>query len=1202
MTESPLGILGSHKPATCLDWRALDLSLGFRHMYQSATPVPSRPGDRKLWGEINQTLLAFEVAQLASQLSSPLLLVAEDSNQAQHWYELLEYLQPELKLVNFPDWETLPYDFFSPHQDILSERLAALASMPSLQQAVIITTTKTLCQRLCPQSFVDSVSLRLKKGQRLDSSAFRQRLVQASYQSVAKVSEHGEFAFRGSLVDIYPMGSELPVRVELFDDEVASLRYFDPETQRSLERVEVIEILPATEYPLTKEGRATFSDRWFDVFGIETAESPILMDLERGIPTGGIEYYLPLFFERLGTLFDYLPNETLVIHHQTLEQQIESYWQDIQQRYESRRHDRLRPILPPHPVFLPSNELFAELKPRARISLSGDKVAGAGSYNFADARFLADLQLDSQARVPLQGLLTFLAEHPQDRVIFCAESAGRREALLELLNDANIQAYKASSLQDAIRGEQAYSLLVAPFAEAMTWNGTQAPLSEYVEDSIDKTALGSRVHLITENQLLGRRVAQARRRSAVSRPEGFDTEVGVRAIAELRVGQPIVHFDHGVGRYQGLITLEIEQQANEFLCIEYADKAKLYVPVSALHLISRYSGAEDSRAPLHKLGHEKWSIAKRKAAEKIRDTAAELLDVYATRAARTGHAYGKPTSEYWQFSAQFPFEETPDQHAAIQTVLEDMSANKPMDRLVCGDVGFGKTEVALRAAFMAVSQGKQVAVLVPTTLLAQQHYETFQNRFADWPYRVAVLSRFKTGKEQQRLLELLASGGVDIVVGTHKLLQAGTAFNDLGLLIIDEEHRFGVGQKEKIKSFKANVDILTMTATPIPRTLNMAMSGMRDISIIATPPAKRISIKTFVHHRDDALIREAVLREILRGGQVYFLHNEVKTMEQAQNQLQALIPEARIVMAHGQMSERELEQAMTDFYHKRFNLLLCSTIIETGIDVPSANTIIIERADKFGLAQLHQLRGRVGRSHHQAYAYLLTPDKQRLTADAEKRLEAIAEAQDLGAGFLLATQDLEIRGAGELLGDEQSGHVQTIGFSLFMEMLERAVKAIKSGQVINLDQAQGASIDINLQVPALIPESYLMDVHTRLLLYKRIANAKDSARLRELQVEMIDRFGLLPEQVKYLFRLNELKLRLEPLGIVKCDAHAAGGRIEFSKTPSIDPFRLVQLVQTRPLDYKLDGAQALKFTKSMPDYDNRFQGVEAVLKDLQIAP
>lgn len=1177
-------------------------------MYQFATPVPSRPGDRKLWGEINQTLLALEVAHLASKVSSPILLVAEDSNEAQHWYELLQYLQPELKLVNFPDWETLPYDFFSPHQDILSERLAALASMPNLQQAVIITTTKTLCQRLCPQSFVDSVSLRLEKGQRLDTSGFRQRLVQASYQSVTQVSEHGEFTFRGSLMDIYPMGSELPVRVELFDDEVESLRYFDPETQRSLDRVEAIEILPATEYPLTKEGRATFSDRWFDVFGIETAESPILMDLERGIPTGGIEYYLPLFFERLGTLFDYLPNETLVIHHQALEQQVETYWQDIQQRYESRRHDRLRPILPPHPVFLPSNELFAELKPRARIGISRDKVTGAGSFNFADARFLTDLQECSEvksaslAREPLHGLLAFLEDHPQDRVIFCAESAGRREALLELLNDAGIYADKANSWQDAVNSDSAYSLLVAPFAEAISWELSDIEWSHSVKNSLDTRESKPKVHLITENQLLGRRVAQARRRSASSRPEGFDTEVGVRAIAELRIGQPIVHFDHGVGRYQGLMTLEVEQQANEFLCIEYADKAKLYVPVSALHLISRYSGAEDSLAPLHKLGHEKWSIAKRKAAEKIRDTAAELLDVYATRAARTGHSYGKPTSEYWQFSAQFPFEETPDQHAAIQAVLEDMVAPKPMDRLICGDVGFGKTEVALRAAFMAVSQGKQVAVLVPTTLLAQQHFETFQNRFADWPYRVAVLSRFKTGKEQQRLLESLASGGVDIVVGTHKLLQAGTAFNDLGLLIIDEEHRFGVGQKEKIKSFKANVDILTMTATPIPRTLNMAMSGMRDISIIATPPAKRISIKTFVHHRDDALIREAVLREILRGGQVYFLHNEVKTMEKAQDELQALIPEARIVTAHGQMSERELEQAMTDFYHKRFNLLLCSTIIETGIDVPSANTIIIERADKFGLAQLHQLRGRVGRSHHQAYAYLLTPDKQRLTADAEKRLEAIVEAQDLGAGFLLATQDLEIRGAGELLGDEQSGHVQTIGFSLFMEMLERAVKAIKSGQVINLDQAQGAPMDINLQVPALIPEHYLMDVHTRLLLYKRIANAKDANALRELQVEMIDRFGLLPDPVKYLFRLHELKLRLEPLGIVKCDANAQGGRIEFSKTPSIDPFRLVQLVQARPLDYKLEGAQALKFIKSMPEYDNRFQGVEEVAQDLQIAP
>jgi transcription-repair coupling factor (superfamily II helicase) len=1174
------GALGSLRSQTCLDWHPHVREVAHRLMYQSCTLTPTKAGDRKLWGQVNSTLIGLEVALLAERRSDPILLVAEDANEANQWQTLIRYLKPDLTTLSFPDWETLPYDFFSPHQDIISERLAALSRMPNLGRAVVITTIKTLCQRLCPQHFVDSTSVNLKVGQALDLTQFKKRLAQAAYQSVDTVYEHGEFALRGALMDVFPMGSELPVRIELFDNEIESLRFFDPETQRSLDAVQNIQLLPATEYPMTKAGRTTFSDHWFDHFGIETADSPVLTDLERGLPSGGIEYYLPLFYDEMATLLGYLPTSTLVVHHHAIETQIQQFWQDIEQRYESRRHDRLRPILAPHSLFLPVNELFAELKPKARVLLSQEVLSDSGSVNLGDQWIDANLGVDHRANEPMQRLLDYLHLNTDDAIIFCAESAGRREALTELLNEAGIATYKAYGWDDAQQLKEQYATLIAPFTDAMTW---RTPDAQY-----------PRVHLITEEQLLGRRVSQERRRVV---KEG--AEAGIRDLAELRIGQPVVHFDHGVGRYLGLMSLDIDGQPNEFLNIEYADKAKLYVPVSSLHLISRYSGQDDALAPLHKLGTDKWSTAKRKAAEKIRDTAAALLEVYAKREAQKGYAYGKPSQEYWQFSAQFPFEETPDQADAIQAVLQDMHNEKPMDRLVCGDVGFGKTEVALRATFMAVSQGKQVAILVPTTLLAQQHYETFKDRFAEWPYRVEVLSRFKSAKEQQKAMELLAQGTADIVIGTHKLLQSDIHFHNLGLLIIDEEHRFGVGQKEKIKALRANVDILTMTATPIPRTLNMAMSGIRDISIIATPPARRLSVKTFVHQREDALIREAVLREILRGGQVYFLHNEVKTIEKTRDALQTLIPEARVGVAHGQMSERELERVMLDFYHKRYSLLLCSTIIETGIDVPSANTILIERADKFGLAQLHQLRGRVGRSHHQAYAYLLTPPKERLTADAEKRLEAIAEAQDLGAGFMLATQDLEIRGAGELLGEEQSGHLHTIGFSLFMEMLQRAVKAIKSGKLIDLEQAQGQGIDVNLRIPALIPDAYLPDVNTRLMLYKRIASATNTDTLRELQVEMIDRFGLLPEPTKHLFRLSELKLELEPLGIAKCDVGPQGGRFEFTKNPNIDPFRMVQLVQSRPLTYQLSGSQGLKFNLPMETHEQRFQGVREVLSELQ---
>ncbi|MBF2968792.1 transcription-repair coupling factor, partial [Pseudomonas aeruginosa] len=697
-----------------------------------------------------------------------------------------------------------------------------------------------------------------------------------------------------------------------------------------------------------------------------------------------------------------------------------------------------------------------------------------------------------------------------------------------------------------------------------------------------------------ESPLFGQRVMQRRRREKTR--DGGDAVI--KNLTELREGAPVVHIDHGVGRYLGLITLEVDNQQAEFLMLQYAEDAKLYVPVANLHLIARYTGADDALAPLHRLGSETWQKAKRKAAEQVRDVAAELLDIYARRAAREGFAFKDPQADYASFSAGFPFEETPDQQSAIEAVVADMLAPRPMDRLVCGDVGFGKTEVAMRAAFVAVHSGKQVAVLVPTTLLAQQHYNSFRDRFADWPVSVEVMSRFKSAKEVENAARLLAEGKIDILIGTHKLLQEDVKFANLGLVVIDEEHRFGVRQKEQLKALRSEVDILTLTATPIPRTLNMAVSGMRDLSIIATPPARRLSVRTFVMEQQNAVIKEALLRELLRGGQVYYLHNEVKTIEKCARDLAELVPEARIGIGHGQMHERELEQVMSDFYHKRFNVLVASTIIETGIDVPSANTILIERADKFGLAQLHQLRGRVGRSHHQAYAYLLTPPRRQMTPDAEKRLEAIANAQDLGAGFVLATHDLEIRGAGELLGDGQSGQIQAVGFTLYMEMLERAVKAIRKGEQPNLEQPLGGGPEVNLRVPALIPEDYLPDVHARLILYKRIANAPDEEGLRELQVEMIDRFGLLPDPAKNLMRLTLLKLQAEKLGILKVDAGPQGGRIEFAADTQVDPLVLIKLIQGQPNRYKFEGATLFRFQVPMERPEERFNTLEALFERL----
>jgi len=1136
--------------------------------------LPSLPATagKQHWGNLPGAALSLAIAEAATCAKRFTLLLTADSQSAERLEQELSFFAPELPVLHFPDWETLPYDLFSPHQDIISQRISALYRLPSLSHGVLVVPITTALHRLPPKRFLLGSSLVLDVGQRINVDDMRARLEAAGYRYVDTVYEHGEFAVRGALIDLFPMGSKQPFRIDLFDDEIETLRTFEPETQRSIDKVESIKLLPAREFPLEKKAVADFRGRFRERFDVDFRRCPIYQDLSTGITPAGIEYYLPLFFEETATLFDYLPQDTQVFSLPGIEKAAEQFWTDARNRYEERRVDPERPLLPPADIFLPVEDCFARLKDWPRVVISPEDIEpGVGRTRF-EASALPDLAIQAKTSEPLATLRRFIEEYP-GRVLFCAESAGRREVLLELLARLKLKPREVEGWPQFCASKERLGITIAPLDEGLQ-----------LED----------IALIAESPLFGQRIMQRRRREK-TRDAGDNV---IKNLTELREGAPVVHIDHGVGRYLGLVTMEFDGQAAEFLALMYAEEAKLYVPVASLHLIARYTGSDDALAPLHRLGSETWQKAKRKAAEQVRDVAAELLDIYARRAAREGYAFRDPKADYETFSAGFPFEETPDQQSAIEAVREDMLAAKPMDRLVCGDVGFGKTEVAMRAAFIAVHGGRQVAILVPTTLLAQQHYNSFRDRFADWPVTVEVMSRFKSAKEVSAAIEQLAEGKIDIIIGTHKLLQDDVKIKNLGLVIIDEEHRFGVRQKEALKALRSEVDILTLTATPIPRTLNMAVSGMRDLSIIATPPARRLSVRTFVMEQNKPTIKEALLRELLRGGQVYYLHNDVKTIEKCAADLAELVPEARIGIGHGQMNERELEQVMGDFYHKRFNVLIASTIIETGIDVPSANTIIIERADKFGLAQLHQLRGRVGRSHHQAYAYLLTPPRKQMTDDAQKRLEAIANAQDLGAGFVLATHDLEIRGAGELLGDGQSGQIQAVGFTLYMEMLERAVKSIRKGEQPNLDQPLGGGPEINLRVPALIPEDYLPDVHARLILYKRIANASDEDGLKELQVEMIDRFGLLPEPTKHLVRLTLMKLQAERLGIKKIDAGPQGGRIEFAAETPVDPLTLIKLIQSAPNRYKFEGATLFRFSVPMERPEERFNTLEALLERL----
>jgi transcription-repair coupling factor (superfamily II helicase) len=1131
-------------------------------------PISNRPGNRQYWGQLHGAAQSVAIVNAAKAFEGLSLVITPDTSTAIRLETELGFFasgETDLPVLQLADWETLPYDTISPHHDIISERLRTLYQLPSVKQGILVVPVTTLLQRLMPHSYLIGNSLMVSVGEQIDTNQLRHNLERAGYRCVDTVYEHGEFAVRGALIDLFPMGSDLPYRIDLFDDEIESLRTFDPETQLTIDKIEKIQLLPAKEFPLDKAGINLFKQQWLERFDVNHKACPVFQDVSDGISPPGIEYYLPLFFEACSTLFDYLPQNTQVYALGDIEKSAENFWVELLRRYESRRVDPLRPLLPPRDIYLAIDELFGNLKNYCRTFVSSAALEDKeGNINFATA-VTPSLPIRAQAENPLAAVHAFLMDF-NGRVLFCAESAGRRETLLELLGRIRVSPTTVESWDDFLTGNEKIAITVAPLEQGLSQSDQQ-------------------LALIAESQLFGERIQQQRRRKQTQ----DNADMVVKNLTELKIGAAVVHIDHGVGRYRGLETITIDNQTNEFLTLEYADDAKLYVPVTSLHLISRYSGADDDLAPLHKLGSESWQKARKKAAEQIRDTAAELLEVYAHRAARKGFAFPDPKTAYEAFTASFPFEETPDQQRAIESVLSDMLSNKPMDRLVCGDVGFGKTEVAMRAAFVASHGGKQVAILAPTTLLAQQHYESLKDRFAEWPITIEVLSRFRTTKEVSSVLERIAEGKVDIVVGTHKLLQPDIKFKNLGLLIIDEEHRFGVRQKEQIKTLRSEIDILTLTATPIPRTLNMSMAGIRDLSIIATPPARRLSVKTFVRTYDEATIKEAILREILRGGQVYYLHNEVNTIEKTARELQELIPEARVAVGHGQMRERDLERVMSDFYHKRFNIMVCTTIIETGIDIPSANTIIIDRADKFGLAQLHQLRGRVGRSHHQAYAYLLTPDRRSMTDDAVKRLEAISAAEDLGAGFTLATYDMEIRGAGELLGEEQSGQIQTIGFSLYMDMLDRAVKAIRQGKQADLEKSLAEAIEINLRIPALIPSDYLPDVHTRLVMYKRLANAQNDEALRDLQVEMIDRFGLLPEALKNLFRVTQIKINAETIGITKLEANARGGKVEFASDTKVDPLQIVKLVQSQPRVYKLEGANQLKFTMDLEPMEKRIQ-------------
>jgi transcription-repair coupling factor (superfamily II helicase) len=1127
---------------------------------------PPKSGQKSRFSYAANGLDSLSLASLACRLKttlsakkSPLVVITSNAFEAQRLLEEIPYFAPELSVHLLPDWETLPYDVFSPHPDLISERLATLYQISQNQCDVILVPIATALIRLPAVAYLAGHSFMLKKAQKLNLEALRHQCAQAGYHHVSQVISPGEFSVRGGLVDLFPMGSVLPYRIDLFDDEIETIRTFDVDTQRSLYPVPEIRLLPAREFPLDDKGIATFRSNFREQFEGDPQRATIYKNVSKGVASGGIEWYLPLFFDETSNLLDYLPENTTLCLHGNCDKAAQQFWTEANSRYRLLAYDAERPILKPEVLLIKTDDFFAQTQNYPVLTLSHEAKSP-----------LPALDIERRAEQPLHKLQAFIKAQKK-RILITAESLGRRETMSQLFAEHGIQIPTGETWADFQNSDASLMLGVSPLHHG------------FYDDAI----------VITESELYSGTVRQQRRRE---KEKARNTEGMLKDLSELRMDDPVVHEQHGVGRYKGLMNLDFGEGETEFLLLEYFGDDKLYVPVSQLFLISRYSGGPPESAPLHRLGSGQWEKAKKKALKQIRDTAAELLNLYAQRAARRGHAFTLSLKDYEAFCEGFPFEETPDQLEAIENVIKDMQSGRPMDRLVCGDVGFGKTEVALRAAFVAVMGGRQVAVLVPTTLLAEQHYQNFCDRFAEWPIKIAEISRFRTAKEQKQALADLAEGKVDIIIGTHRLIQKDVIFKNLGLAILDEEHRFGVRQKEQLKALRAEVDILTLTATPIPRTLSMAMEGLREFSVIATPPQKRLSIKTFHTYYSDGIIREAVMREFKRGGQVYFLHNEVDTIFVQKEKLEKILPEARIAIAHGQLRERELEHVMRDFYQQRSNILLCTTIIETGIDVPTANTIIMNRADMFGLAQLHQLRGRVGRSHHQAYAYLLTDEHRKITPQAQKRLDAIQLLEDLGAGFHLAMHDLEIRGAGELLGDSQSGEMQEIGFSLYSDMLNHAVKQLKAGKEPDLNAPLGVTTEINLHVPALLTNAYCPDVHERLVIYKRLANANNDDELDNLQEELIDRFGLLPEQGEALMACHRLRIAAKPLGINKIDASDSAIQLHFAQTTEIDPLKLIDLLQ-RDRRCRMNGPDKLRVTVQLGNVAHRAEFVKTLLKE-----
>ncbi|MCW5648529.1 MAG: transcription-repair coupling factor [Ramlibacter sp.] len=1124
-------------------------------------------------------LLLARLAQRQAADRSLTAIVTADATDAQRLIDEIAFFAPGLRTALFPDWETLPYDSFSPHQDLISERLATLWRISQGEVDVVVVPATTALYRLAPPAFLAGYTFQFKARQKLDEARLKAQLTLAGYSHVTQVVSPGEYAVRGGLIDLFPMGSPVPYRVDLFDDEIDSIRTFDPDTQRSLYPVPEVRLLPGREFPMDEPARARFRSRWRELLEGDPTKSRIYKDIGQGIATAGIEYYLPLFFEDTATVFDYLGPQATVVLHGDLEPAFQQFWQDTKDRYRLVQGDPERPVLPPQALFLGTEQFYALSNEHAQLAIRPAVEDVADNAHFQK---LGELSVVRGAEEPLGRLKDHLS-NTAHRVLLLAESDGRRESLLDFLRASHVVPPAFDSLAEFQASDEPLGIATAALSAGFCW----------LEEGLD---------FITETELFAAGPTTRRRRK---QEQVSDVEALIKDLSELNVGDPVVHAQHGIGRYKGLINMDLgpgtgaegASTAQEFLHLEYADKATLYVPVSQLHQISRYTGVSADEAPLHKLGSGQWEKARRKAAQQVRDSAAELLNIYARRAAREGHAFRYSPQDYETFANDFGFEETADQRGAIHAVIQDMISPQPMDRLVCGDVGFGKTEVALRAAFIAVTGGKQVAFLAPTTLLAEQHYQTLVDRFSKWPVKVAEVSRFRSGKEITASIKGIADGSVDIVVGTHKLLSESTRFKNLGLLIIDEEHRFGVRHKEAMKALRAEVDVLTLTATPIPRTLGMALEGLRDLSVIATAPQRRLAIKTFVRNEGNGVIREAVLRELKRGGQVYFLHNEVETIENRRLKLEEVLPEARIAVAHGQMPERELEKVMRDFVAQRYNLLLCSTIIETGIDVPTANTIVMSRADRFGLAQLHQLRGRVGRSHHQAYAYLLVPDTESLTKQASQRLEAIQQMEELGSGFYLAMHDLEIRGAGEVLGENQSGNMLEIGFQLYNEMLSEAVRSLKAGQEPDLLSPLSVTTDINLHAPALLPDDYCGDVHLRLSFYKKLATARNSDQIDALLEEIVDRFGKLPPQAQTLIDVHRLRVLAKPYGVVKVDAAPGVITITFRPNPPVDPMRIIQLIQ-KNRHIKLAGNEKLRIERELKEPKDRAQMVRDVLRSL----